>query len=125
MCGIVDSSDEESTVSNIVPNEPTPYNKNEVCSEDVLDVSKNNDIFFTDVSRFGEIEQSHPVQNVHDESKKSENMTFIYSASEKDSDEIEDKNSLMYMTRDVQNVDLLNFDDSDVSIGEEEEDLFL
>ena len=49
-------------------------------------------------------------------------MIFTYIISAKDSDDIEDENSLMYMAKDVQNVDVLNFDDSDVSIGEEEED---
>ena len=146
MCGTVDTSDEESTVSNSVPDVPTPHNnmiskrtenivdavqnnsnviENDVCSEDVLNVPSINDIFFTDLRRNGEIDLSYPVQNVHGESKESENMTFIYSASDKDSDDIEDINSLMYMAKEVQNVDLLNFDDSDVSIGEEEEDLFM
>ena len=146
MCGTVDSSDEESTVGDTVPNTPTLYNnkisirtedivdavennanvsKNEIRRGDVDHVPNNNDIIFTDFRRTGEIDQSHPVHNVHGESKKSANMIFTYSVSDKDADDIEDKNSLMYMAKDVQNVDLLNFDDSDVSIGEEEEDLFI
>ena len=66
--------------------------------------------------------KSFPVQNVHAEIEENTDDYIIDSISDLEPDCKEDKNSVTYIASHVEKVDLLNFDDSDVSISDEDEE---
>ena len=63
------------------------------------------------------------VQKVHGESPKNLEDIFMDSTSDTDMVDSEDENSVGYIAEHVEKVDLLDFDDSDVSIVDEDYDV--
>ena len=152
MCDTVDSSDEEDTVGAFIPkahvvdtdrsiNNKKSFGTDEIDRSvqnisnvgksmvinkgTIKDAQNDSDVLFANFQGTEVQNKSVSAQNVRGEYDKSENIIYCESLSDKNSDDIEDRNSLSYMAKDVQNLYLLNFDDSDVSIGEEEVDLYI
>ena len=60
------------------------------------------------------------VQNVHGEISQNKEVNISDREEETESDPSDNENSVTYIARHVEKIDLLNFDDSDVSISDEE-----
>ena len=75
---------------------------------------------FTDFQKTEKYEKSITVEKVHGKLKGNAEDNFSDSASEYESDCCDKENSVVYIATYVEKVDELNFDDSDVSIVEED-----
>ena len=100
-------------------------NQKDIRTIDVPFVSVVGDNTFTDLRKNEEGGKTNTVQNVLGEFQQIVEENIIDSASDTDSNVSEDENSVSYIADRVQKVDLLNFDDSDVSIADNEEEDFI
>ena len=67
-----------------------------------------------------------PAQNIQGNFDGEKNNDFIDSASDEESaDCAENTNSISYIARDVEKIDELNFDDSDISIVDDDQNVLL
>ena len=66
-----------------------------------------------------------PVQNIQGNVDGEKNNDFIDSASDEESVCTENTNSISYIAKNVERIDELNFDDSDISIVDDDQDVFI
>ena len=85
-------------------------------SIDMNNVSTNRDTTVTNYHVMEKNKNCFPVQKVHGEMEENTDNYIIDSTSDLESDYKEDKNSVAYIASHVEKIDLLNFNDSDVSI---------
>ena len=100
-------------------------NRKDIRAIDVPFVSVVGDNTFTNLRKNEESGKTNAVQNVLGEFQQIVEEHIIDSASDTESNMSEDENSLSYIADRVEKVDLLNFDDSDVSIADDEEEDFI
>ena len=93
-----------------------------VASTDTSNVGRWRDTTVTSYHDFEKNEKCLPVQNVRGEIDENTDDYIIVSTSDLESDCKEDRNSVAYIASHVEKVDLLNFDGSDVSISDEEDE---
>ena len=95
-------------------------NTEQVSKLDIVNVGEVCDMSFTDFQRTEKYENANTVENVHGKLQGNEEDNVSDSASEYESDSGEKENSVVYIANYVEKVDELNFDDSDVSIVDED-----
>ena len=88
----------------------------------VQNVGTHSDTTFTNYHEKEKNEFCITVQNVQGESPQNYENIFIGSTSDYESDDSDEEGSVSYIAQHVEKIDLLNFDDSDVSIAEEDYD---
>ena len=79
------------------------------------------DMTFANFHGMEQVRINFTVQNVHGEINQTKEVNFSDSEEETECDPTEDENSVTYIAKHVEKLDLLNFDDSDVSISDEED----
>ena len=97
---------------------------NEQVLENIDNAVLKKDIRFANYQQTEEQKLFVSVQDVHGESKTNTDENFIENMSEEETEDFEDKNSAVYIAKHVENIDNLNFDDSDVSIDDSDNDEF-
>ena len=95
-------------------------NIKQVSKLDVVNVGEVCDMSFTDFQKTEKNENSNTVEIVHGKLQGNTEDNFSDSGSEYESDSGQKENSVAYIANYVEKVDALNFDDSDVSIVEED-----
>ena len=95
-------------------------NIEQVSKLDVVNVGEVCDMSFTDFQKTEKNENSNTVEIVHGKLQGNTEDNFSDSGSEYESDSGQKENSVAYIANYVEKVDALNFDDSDVSIVEED-----
>ena len=137
ICGIIDSSDEDtpvagssSTVRTVQPStvHTNAQNKDDVGTSITVEkdhtVMQNSDTFSTNYHGTGSHDSNLLVQNIQGGFNKEEKSELYDDVSDVESDYVDNIDSISYIANDVEKIDELNFDDSDISIVDEDYDTY-